>query len=205
MRRYAALFVAIALLSGCAPDAPRDESDPGPGAARVAVDTPQLRKLKQEAGVEPCAPGDAAPVEGGLPDVTLACLGGGQDVNLSSLRGPMVINLWAVWCGPCRAEMPILQSFHERYGDRVPMLGIDYQDPQTTAALDLVRETGVTYPLLADPQSALDGAEPIWPLRGLPFLVLVDEAGRLVWQQFVAIESLDQLVGLVNEHLGADL
>jgi thiol-disulfide isomerase/thioredoxin len=142
---------------------------------------------------------------GGLPQVTLPCLGGGRDVDLSSLRGPMVVNLWASWCGPCRKEMPILQDFHERYDDRVQVIGIDYQDVQTQAALDLVKETGVTYPLLADPQSALSGAAPFPVLRGLPFLALVDTDGRVVHREFTIIESRRQLAGLVDRHLGIRL
>ena len=117
----------------------------------------------------------------------------------------MVVNLWASWCGSCRREMPILQAFHEKYGDRVAVLGVDYQDRQTVAAFELVRDTHVTYPLLADPQSSLDAAAPFPSLRGLPFLALVDEDGRVVHQEFVALKSEDQLVDLVNQHLGADL
>lgn len=201
LRPLAAGLVAAALvLGGCADD----DGGAAPGAARVEVDTPQLRELRQQAGVEPCRPGTGEPVEGGLPDVTLPCLGGGDEVPLASLRGPMVVNLWASWCGPCRRELPILQRFHERHADRVPVLGIDWQDPQTESALELVIETGVTYPLLADPQAdvaAVDGM----PVRGLPGLVLLAEDGTVAYRALREIESLDQLEGLVAEHLGVEL
>ena len=202
MRRIVVALVAGLVLTGCG-----GAADPGlvPTRAEIDVDTPELRQMKQAAGVEACAPGDGEPVDGGLPDLTLPCLGGGHDVDLSSLRGPMVVNVWASWCGPCRQEMPILQDFHEKYGDRVRVLGIDYQDVQTDAAMDLVRQTGATYPLLADPQSDLSGAAPFPVLRGLPFLALVDADGRVAHQEFTIIESRRQLVELVNRYLGTGL
>ncbi len=204
MRRALAIALAACLLplAGCA-----GHTDGGlrPGAAKIDVDTPQLRTLKKQAGVENCAPGAGSAVDGGLPDVTLPCLGGGPDVDLASLRGPMVVSVWASWCGPCRHEMPILQAFHEQYAGRVRVVGIDYQDPQTTGALDLVRRTGATYPLLADPQSDLDRAAPFPHLAGLPFLALVDADGKVVHQEFTVLDSEQQLVDLVHQHLGADL
>ncbi|QZY29361.1 TlpA family protein disulfide reductase [Nocardioides coralli] len=200
-RLPAALAVAVLVLTGCS----AEPQTPPPGEARIAVDTPQLRELKAEAGVADCEPGDADPVEGGLPAVTLPCLGGGPAVDLSRLRGPMVVNLWQSTCQPCREEMPILQRFHEQHGDRVSVLGIDYQDVQAVAAMELVLETGVTYPLLADPQSTLDGADPFPPLRGMPFLALVDADGTVVHRQFIALRSERQLLDLVDEHLGIAL
>jgi thiol-disulfide isomerase/thioredoxin len=196
------LAFGMLVLSACTssePDADR------PGAARIDVDTPELRQLKQDAGVASCRPGKGEPVDGGLPEVTLPCLGGGPDVDLSTLRGPMVVNLWASWCGPCREEMPVLQSFHEQYADRVAVLGIDYEDPQTLNAMELVRDSGVTYPLLADPQADLSANDPFPVLRGLPFLALVDADGRVVHREFVVLESRQQLVELVGEHLGVEL
>lgn len=200
MRTAAGLLAASLLLTGCT-----QGSTPSPGAAKIDVDTPELRQQKAAAGVEPCVPGDAAPVEGGLPSVTLPCFGGGESVDLTSLRGPMVISLWASWCGPCREEMPVLQRFHAAYADQVPILGIDFEDAQPGNAMQLVADTGVTYPLLADPQSLLDGASPFPRLSGLPFLAFVDADGRVVHREFVVIEDEQQLVDLVDEHLGIDL
>jgi thiol-disulfide isomerase/thioredoxin len=199
MRSVVLALITGLLLAGCGGGANV------PGQARVDVDSSQLRQTKHAAGVEACRPGDGDPVEGGLPQVTLPCLGGGRDVDLSSLRGPLVVNLWASWCGPCREEMPILGDFHKLYGDRVRVIGIDYQDVQTAAAMELVQETGATYPLLADPQGELSGAAPFPVLRGLPFLALVDADGRVVHQEFTIVENRRQLVELVDRHLGIRL
>ena len=200
-RAILALAAAAMLLTACSGGA--EVALPGP--AKIDVDTPELRQMKARAGVEDCVAGRGEPVDGGLPAVTLPCFGGGPDVDLGALRGPLVVNLWASTCGPCRQEMPILEAFHEQYGDRVQVIGIDYQDVQTGAAMHLVRQTGATYPLLADPQSELSGAAPFPVLRGLPFLALVDADGRVVHQEFTIVESRDQLVGLVNRHLGTSL
>lgn len=199
MRTSAVLLVLAVLLLGCAPGS---DSDAGPGDAKVDVDTPHLRELKAEAGVEPCVDGTGESVEGGLPEVTLPCLGGGPAVDLSSLRGPLVVNLWAGWCAPCREELPIYQAFHEKYDGRVPVLGIDYNDTQPGAALELAQQTGVTFPLLADPGTALDGAGSLPRIPGLPMLVLVGESGEVEHFEFVQITSLAQLERLVEEHLG---
>lgn len=209
MRRLRALALAAGLLlSACAP-----QLDPGSLELepRVDVDTPQLRELKQRAGVEPCEPGPGEAVDGGLPELTLPCLGGGEPVDLSTLRGPMVVNLWAVWCGPCRRELPVYQEFHERYGDRVAVLGIDFQDTQPRKALELVEETGVTYPLLADPGASLSTEDPLPAVPGLPGILFVDEDGLVVDEDgdprlvFEEVETLEELEGLVSEHLGVRL
>lgn len=191
--------LAAVVLGGCS-DTPQFDF---PGKARIDVDTPQLRQEKKEAGVEPCTPG-ATTGASDLPAVTLPCFGGGEDVDLSSLEGPLVVNIWANYCGPCRVEMPVLQDFHQRYGDQVGVVGVDYSDPQTSAAMALVRETGVTYPLLADPQQQLLGARPFPTLFTLPMFALVAPDGtvEIVSQR---IESVADLVDLVDLHLGVSL
>jgi thiol-disulfide isomerase/thioredoxin len=195
----AALVAAVLVLGGCG-----SEDVPEPGAAKIDVDTPQLRALKAGAGIEACEAGAAEPVDGGLPDVTLPCLGGGEDVDLGSLRGPLVVNLWASWCGPCVQEMPQLAAFYDAYGDRVPVIGVDYQDPQTGAAFDLAKRSGVTYPLLADPQGDLQAKAPFPARVAVPSFAFVAEDGT-VTLELGRVTSTDDLVDLVEQHLGVTL
>lgn len=207
MRRVLASALAGVLwaLVACAPTVDGDGALAPTSTPRIDVDTPTLRAMKKKAGVAPCPAVTPAPVEGGLPDLTLPCFGGGREVNLSGLRGPLVINLWANWCGPCRKEMPVIQAFHERYGDRVAVIGIDYTDVQTELAMRLVQDTGVTYPLLADTQGELDRREPFPGLATLPFWAFVDEKGVVRAQVFRQVDSEPELVGLVEQHLGVTL
>lgn len=194
----AALVMAVLVLSGC-------DSDPDPappGEAKVDVDTPALRTVKKAAGIEDCQPGTA---DGGLPDLTLPCLGGGPDVDLSTLQGPMVVNLWQAFCAPCLKEMPALQEFHEKHGDQVPVIGIDSTDVQPKAALEFAKKVGVTYPLLADPGGDLSGRDPFPVVRGYPYLAIIGADGAIAYQQFGGVDSYDDLVELVDQHLGTDL
>ncbi len=200
----AATASAVLLLASCASGptgSATDGADPGRFSVDVDVDTPQLRAAKKEAGLEEC-PTPTDPPSGAadpMPDVTLPCLGGGPDVELDRLRGPMVVNLWAQWCPPCREELPYYQQLHERAGDELAVLGVDFQDTRPDWALDLLAETGVTYPSLADPGSKLRVP---FRVRGLPGIVFLDEDGEVVAVEYVVIESFAQLAGLVEQHLG---
>ena len=201
----AAAASAVLLLAGCTATPSQGDKTPGTQGqldVNVDVDTPALRRLHEEAGIEPCKPSQAPAVDGGMPDITLPCLGGGQDVNLSSLRGPMVVNLWASWCGPCREELPHYQRLHEQGSGKVAVLGVDYEDTLPGKALALAKATGVTYPSLADPGGKLHVP---FRVRGLPAVLFVDRDGRVVHQEFVAIKSYDQLAGMVREHLGVSV
>lgn len=207
-RALTAVVLAATLLTGCSAVTPPDDD---PKRSRTKVDTPELRRLKQAAQVEPCTPSRAPEVEGGMPEVTLPCLGGGQDVDVSGLRGPMVVNLWASWCGPCRDELPIYQQFHEKYGDQVRVVGIDFNDEMPRSALELLDETGATYPQLADINSDLSLQDPLPNFQGLPAIIFIDKDGSVVNAdgdprvEYKEIKSLDELRDLVRTHLDVSL
>jgi thiol-disulfide isomerase/thioredoxin len=202
LNRLVALVTALALsvtVAGCDSEA---QFVPGPGPSKVKVDTPELRALKAEIGMQDCAPG---PGGGALPDVTLKCLGGGTSVNLSTLRGPLVLSLWQAGCAPCRKEMPALQAFVDRYGDQVPVLGIDIADQYPGSALEEAGKRGVTYPSLADPGGEIQGFDQFAKIPGYPTMYFIDERGAIAFQRSFGVDSAGEVADLVREHLGVAL
>jgi thiol-disulfide isomerase/thioredoxin len=167
----------------------------GPAARTPAASrTSDLAAARKAAGIADCPPGgDAAPVAGGLPDLTLDCLGGGESVRLASLRGPLVVNLWAQWCEPCRSESTYLAAFASAQ-KKVAVLGIDYSDPQTGLAIEFARDTGMTYAHLEDQENTLKGPLGV---TGLPYTFLIDGRGKIVARhpgQFVSVENVQSWV-----------
>jgi thiol-disulfide isomerase/thioredoxin len=202
----AVTLILLALVAGCADDAPPPDGGT-PQASHVDVDTPALRAQKAAAGIADCAPAPAGePADGGMPDLTLACLGGGPAVRLADLRGPLVVNLFAQWCEPCRTELPFYERLHRDGKGKLAVLGIDYLDTQPAGALALAEDTGVTFPLLADPDGLLREE---FRIRGLPGVLFVDADGRVTndggLPTFTVIRSYDQLTSMVREHLGVRL
>ncbi len=202
--RLAVVAGAFSLaLSGCASNGSPPESGYTFDTlqAPVQVDSPQLRQQKASAQIAECPPSSgSASIEGGLPDITLPCLGGGRDVRLAGLRGtPLVLNFWAQTCGPCRAESPLFQRLHQAADGRVAVVGVDWQDSRPGYALAFADELGLTYPQLADPEGATRG-----PLRiaGLPVTFFVTADGMVTHTEYGAVDSADELASMVERHLG---
>ena len=109
-------------------------------------------------------------------------LPGGADAydrRIDSLRGyPIVANVWASWCGPCRFEFPVLQKLSARYGKRVAFIGIDSEDSDD-AATTFLGESPVPYPSYSDPDK--DIADSLGASLGLPDTAFYDRAGELVY------------------------
>lgn len=116
-----------------------------------------------------------------IPDFAAPSLATGDTVSLASLRGrPVVVNLWATWCAPCRHETPYLQSVYERYRDRgLQMVGVTVDGRSATdAALGFLEEMGVTYIQLHDPaMRSLD----VFQVIGLPATYVAAADGRLLF------------------------
>lgn len=121
-------------------------------------------------------------------------LGGYEDLKarLAGLRGyPVVLNAWASWCPPCRAEFPIFASASATFGRRVAFLGADTED-QTGAARAFLAAHHVSYPSY---QASDDDLEGIAPLRGTPTTIFINRAGDVVYThtgQYETQATLDQ-------------
>jgi thiol-disulfide isomerase/thioredoxin len=88
------------------------------------------------------------PVEHATLDYTVEDMSGAK-VNLASLRGkPLVINLWATWCGPCRLEMPQLEALSTIFKDRgLAIVGLSVDD-EPEEIRKVAQEFKITYPML---------------------------------------------------------
>lgn len=118
-----------------------------------------------------------APREGFLaPDFSLNTPNG-EIITLSDLRGQAVlVNLWATWCPPCRAEMPAMQKLYDEYKDQgfiVLAVNMTYQD-NPAAIVPFVQENGLDFPILIEETGKV--AEQ-YELRSLPSSFFIDRNG----------------------------
>lgn len=110
------------------------------------------------------------------PDFTLDTLQGGS-LTLSSLRGkPVMLNIWASWCLPCRVEMPAIQKVYQRLTDEgVVIVGLNAtsQDSEADARL-FAQEFGLTFPIALDRDGTASAS---YELMGLPSTYFIDDQG----------------------------
>ena len=101
----------------------------------------------------------------------------GANLRLSEYRGDVVmINFWATWCGPCRQEMPLLDQLYSRY-QRVgfSLLGVNIDD-DSSRAMDMIHELGVSFPVLFDARKEVSK---LYDVDAMPVTVLVDREGNV--------------------------
>jgi thiol-disulfide isomerase/thioredoxin len=181
-----------------------EQPEPGPEAAPGEPQKPQSRKAVWLAmgavalalgliwvapGIEPHvddASGSSAEFPGepedaaaaGKParlDFTLKDMHG-VDVNLASFKGKVILlNFWATWCGPCRAEIPSLVELQEQYADDLVVLGLSVDDT-AEKLLPYAAEFKMNYPVLVG-NGREDVQEAFGPLFGIPVSVIIGRDG----------------------------
>lgn len=109
-------------------------------------------------------------------------LGGGKDAvlgRLDALKGtPIVVNKWASWCGPCRAEFPFFQQAGVKYGKTVAFVGLNSGDNETDAARFL-KKFPVPYPSFQDPKEQAAGE--LKANTAYPITIFYDASGKQVY------------------------
>ncbi len=169
------LILALAALTaaGCGSSEGGDSSSPPPDYATLLAGSPApLAALhKQENELLP----------GGVD---------AYDKRLEELRGyPVVANVWASWCGPCRLEFPVLQKLAARYGKRVAFVGVNSED-DSDAAETYLEATPVPYPSYSDGDAAIRDSV---GGKGLPNTAFYDREGRLCFLKIGQYANTDEL------------
>lgn len=114
---------------------------------------------------------------GPAPDFTLAARGGKQ-VRLADFKGNVVmLNFWATWCGPCRQEMPLLETIHKKYSKMgFTLVGVNVE-PDSKAAEDwLAKHAQVSFPIVYDTDSKVSK---LYKVAGMPSTVILDRKGNM--------------------------
>jgi thiol-disulfide isomerase/thioredoxin len=156
-----ALVLAGLLGTGCGGSSGGDYGGPHPDYAKALAGSPApLAALHRQAN---------------------ELLPGGMDAyekRIADLHGyPVVVNLWASWCIPCRQEFPVLQKLSARYGKKVAFLGVNSEDSDDAAATFL-REEPVPYPSYTDPDKEIFNE--VGDV-GFPNTAFYDRSGELVY------------------------
>jgi len=111
------------------------------------------------------------------PDFKLTSLDG-KPLTLAAFQGRVVLlNFWATWCGPCRAEVPDLVALQEKYKDNLQIIGLDVDDDDTAEIQKYVQETGIDYPVATTPD---DLRVQYGGIPALPTSFILDTEGRVV-------------------------
>jgi len=178
---FAPTLVAALLLSlaACARSAPATPASAGPGP-QTAIPTPvaqstaarpwyadRLEKLGFYVFPEPVA----------VPDFSAEALKGGS-LSLSALKGKVVLlNFWATWCPPCRAEMPSIEALWKKLKDKpFTVMAVSVGEDKGTVA-KFIADQKYSYPIFLDPSSALGTA---FNAESIPTTYLFDKQGRAI-------------------------
>ncbi|MBL8494887.1 MAG: TlpA family protein disulfide reductase [Rhodocyclaceae bacterium] len=125
----------------------------------------------------------------------------GESRRLAEFRGrPLVVNVWASWCGPCRAEMPSLERLSRNGAERVRVIGVSTDDDPNLAREFLLR-TGVSFPNFQDLDQKLE--REVFGAAAIPLTLVVDADGRVLervlgardWDSPQSRDLIERLLG----------
>lgn len=128
----------------------------------------------------------------------------GDSISLAARRGRVVLlNVWATWCHPCRAEIPELQALHERYQARgLELVGVSVDAGGSDEAIrSFMQEFRMTYPVWRDPDERVSAQ---FLVIGVPATFLIDRTGVLRWRKTGPVEPNDtSLASAIERALGS--
>ncbi len=146
---------------------------------------------------EPAAPAPAVVARAPAVDFQLTDLSGHR-VSLSDLRGQVVLlNFWASWCPPCKAEMPDLQALYRDQGAarKFVVVGVDVEEDQATAAA-FARQFGISFPLVVDSTGQVSNDR--YSIRARPTSFIIDRDGKVRYR-WTGQQSRSAMQGMLEK------
>jgi peroxiredoxin len=153
------IFFTILVLSGSCTAKAQSSSSAG------------ISKAFNEAGLKLLKEG-IAPRDFTLPALT------GESVSLSNYKGQVVfLNFWATWCGPCRNEMPSMESLYNRYKDKgLRMLAVNGGESRKQV-IDFMEANSLTFPALLDENGKVHSS---YGIQSIPRTCIIDKEGKII-------------------------
>lgn len=153
----------------------------------VAIVQAMDKKAEPEIASQEAANMGGLKVGAKAPDFELKTLAG-ETVKLSDLKGKKVmLNFWATWCPPCKAEMPAMEEFHKEAGDEVVILAVNI-DPHLDVKA-FVDENGITFPI---PLDAEDKVNETYQVLSIPTTYFIDTKGN-IGNKYIGAMNLDAM------------
>jgi peroxiredoxin len=153
----------------------------------VAIVQAMDKKAEPENASQEAANMGGLKVGAKAPDFELKTLAG-DTVKLSDLKGKKVmLNFWATWCPPCKAEMPAMEEFHKEAGDEVVILAVNI-DPHLDVKA-FVDENGITFPI---PLDAEDKVNETYQVLSIPTTYFIDTKGN-IGNKYIGAMNLDAM------------
>jgi thiol-disulfide isomerase/thioredoxin len=181
-----AIAAVILMIAGVVAIWPRSESTPTPD--ETTQSSPDLTAARAKAGLPACTTNDKGPAD--LRGITAECLADGKSVDVSqALEGPVLVNVWATWCEPCKTELPVLDEYAREPGAmKVVTLAVQSKPAD---ALELLAALDVHLPSLIDGSGVI--MKKLHP-AAIPASYLVSPDGTMTMIQAPKLfESVDQV------------
>jgi len=168
------------------------------GDGEVTTETEQQVPVEEETSDPTEVEVEQAESKITAPDFSLQSLAG-VDVTLSEFRGkPVIVNFWATWCPPCKAEMPLFDDFANRYPDSLVVLAVNSGE-KADEVIRFAESFSQQLIFLLDPENSLGIA---YGVRGLPTTFFIDREGYL--QALHIGELTEEFIANYLEEIGIE-
>lgn len=191
LRPYVFTFVVVLLLAACS------GGEEGPAGAPVEIEMLPAGIGRGFAEIVPADGGSSVALSKGQPAPGFYLqLEDGSHVSLEALRGrPVMLNFWATWCGPCRAEMPEIVAAAEADDDLV-VLAVNVQE-EMAAIEPFAADFGMSMPVVRDVEGNVRNA---YGVNGMPTSIFIDRDGNVssIWAGLLNAEKLADLLAEIQ-------